>query len=228
MEGSTVDIIANLDNIRKEIPDGVKLVAVSKTKPAEVVMIAYNQGQRIFGENKIQELTYKHESLPKDIEWHMIGHLQTNKVKYIAGFISLVHSVDSFKLLKQINKEAKKKERVVDCLLQVKIAKEETKFGLDFNGVTSILGSEEFATYENVRVRGLMGMASNSENIDEVRGEFKKLKETFVQIKLEYFKDKDYFSEISMGMSHDFPIAIEEGATLVRVGSSIFGERNYV
>jgi PLP dependent protein len=220
-------IAENIQEIKSKLPATIKLVAVSKTKPIEDIQDAYNGGQRIFGENKIQELVYKHESLPEDIQWHMIGHLQTNKVKYIAGFISLIHSVDSIKLLRNINKEAAKNNRVIDCLLQVKIASEDSKFGLDKGQLDDFLQLEEFKSFENIRIIGLMGMATFSYDQEQIRNEFKVLKEIFTHVKSSYYKDANYFSEISMGMSDDYIIAIEEGSTMIRVGSSIFGKRNY-
>ena len=209
------------------IPKDVKIVAVSKTISNEGIEEIYNCGQKTFGENKVQELTGKAESLPDDIEWHMIGHLQSNKVKFIAPFISMVHSIDSFKLLISLNKEAKKNQRIIDCLFQVYIAEEETKFGFSENEVRSILDSTEFNKLENIRINGLMGMASFTEDTKKVREEFKSLKVFFDTLKKQYFQNFDYFAELSMGMSSDYKIAIQEGATMIRVGSLIFGERNY-
>jgi pyridoxal phosphate enzyme (YggS family) len=200
-------------------------VAVSKTKPIEDLQEAYNAGQRIFGENQVQELADKYEKLPKDIQWHLIGHLQTNKVKYIAPFISLIHSVDSIKLLQEINKQAQKNNRVIDCLLQIYIADEETKYGLGFDEVIELLESQEFTELENIRIVGLMGIATNSENQKQIKEEFYELNTLFKGIKISYFKNQDYFKELSMGMSADYKIAIEQGSTLVRIGSDIFGER---
>ncbi len=220
-------IADNISKIKENLPEGVTLVAVSKTKPPEDIQEAYNGGQRVFGENKIQELVYKQECLPGDILWHMIGHLQTNKVKYIAGFISLIHSVDSIKLLKTINKEADKHNRVIDCLLQVKIAKEITKFGLHEKEVFDLLGSDEYKELKNVRVVGLMGMATYTDNETQIRTEFSSLQKIFQRVKAEYFQNNDYFSEISMGMSKDYLVAVNEGSTLIRVGSGIFGQRVY-
>ncbi len=215
----------NLDTIRQTIPTNVTLIAVSKTKPVEVVMEAYDAGQRIFGENKVQEMTDKHEKMPKDIQWHLIGHLQSNKVKYIAPFVSLIHSVDSIKLLAEINKEAKKNNRIINCLLQFHIAQEETKFGLSIEEATDILKSKEFVEMENVSVVGIMGMASFTDDQEVVRQEFRTLEHYFQILKSHFFKFNDHFKEISMGMSGDYLIAIEEGSTMVRVGSSIFGSR---
>jgi PLP dependent protein len=216
----------NLDKIKSGIPENVKLVAISKTKPNEELMLAYNAGQRVFGENKVQEITNKSESLPKDIEWHFVGHLQTNKVKYLAPFVDLLHSVDSLKLLAEINKRAKSANRTIDCLLQIYIAEEESKFGLDLEETKAIVNSQQFAEFENVRVVGVMGMATFTEDEDQIRKEFKNLKNTFDCLKENYFADKAYFKEISMGMTNDYPIAIEEGATMIRIGSAIFGARN--
>jgi len=220
-------IQSNLQTIKSELPLQVRLVAISKTHPVDVVMEAYNAGQRVFGENKVQEMVSKYELMPKDIEWHLVGHLQTNKVKYIAPFVSLIHSVDSLKLLSVINKEAEKNNRVIDCLLQMYIASEETKFGLSHEELEEILKSSEYQAMKNIRVVGLMGMASFSDNMNIVRGEFKNLATIFKQAKEIYFTDKPWFKELSMGMSSDYKIAIEEGSTMVRVGSSIFGHRNY-
>jgi pyridoxal phosphate enzyme (YggS family) len=217
----------NLASVKSRIPTGVKLVAVSKTKPIEAIMEAYGAGQVVFGENKPQELTQKWNLLPKDIEWHMIGHLQTNKVKYIAPFVSLIHSVDSVRLLATVDKEAAKNGRVIDCLFQQHIAKEETKFGFSTEELEEFLSSGELAQYPNVRIVGVMGMATFTEDESIVRQEFRELRESFVRLKQQFFAEADYFKEISMGMSDDYQIAIEEGSTLVRVGSAIFGERSY-
>ena len=217
----------NLEKIRATLPKSVTLVAVSKTKPISDLQEAYDAGQRIFGENHALEMRDKHEALPKDIQWHFIGHLQTNKIKYIIPFVTLIHSIDSANLLEAVNKEAKKHDRVVDCLLQFHIAQEQTKFGLDMEEAKQLLGSEDFKAMENIRICGVMGMATFTEDMDEVRKEFKHLKEIFDTLKNEYFANQSQFKEISMGMSDDYPIAVEEGATLVRVGSKIFGARNY-
>jgi len=218
----------NISVLKKEIPAHVKLIAVSKTKPVDDLMEAYNAGQRIFGENKAQELINKQPQLPSDIEWHFIGHMQTNKVKYIAPFISLIESVDSLKLLKEINKQALKNERVIDCLIQFHIAREDTKFGLSAEETEALLNAEEYALMKNVRITGIMGMATFTDDKEQLRQEFKSLKSYFNWLKLNYFKEIDSFKEISMGMSGDYKIAIEEGSTMVRVGSAIFGERNYI
>jgi len=218
------DIISFL----KAIPTGIKVVAVSKTKPVEDILKVYSTGHKIFGENRVQELTTKYEQLPRDIEWHLIGHLQSNKVKYIAKFIHLIHSVDSLKLLLTINQEAIKSERIIDVLFQIYIAREETKFGLDKAELLELLESPEFETLKNVRVRGLMGIASFTEDMNQVRSEFRQLKDIFDICKHAYFGEDSNFSELSMGMSGDYKIAIEEGATIIRVGSLLFGERNYL
>lgn len=217
----------NLEKIRATVPEGVTLVAVSKTKPISDLQEAYDAGQRIFGENYPQEMRDKHEVLPQDIQWHFIGHLQTNKIKYIIPYVTLIHSIDTANLLEAVNKEAKKHDRVVDCLLQFHIALEETKFGLDLDEARQLLDSEVFKQMENVCICGVMGMGTFTDNMDEVRKEFKHLKSIFETLKKDYFANQPQFKEISMGMSEDYPIAIEEGATLIRVGSKIFGARVY-
>lgn len=214
----------NLTEFKNKLKKDITLVAVSKTKPVSDIQEAYDAGHRIFGENKIQEMVGKYEELPKDIKWHMIGHLQSNKVKYMAHFVDLIHGVDSFKTLKEINKQALKHDRVIACLLQAKIAKEETKFGLSFEEIENILQSDEFNNLKNINVVGLMGMASFSDDQAMVSKEFESLK-------LYYDKciQKDYkFSVLSMGMSGDYQIAIENGSNMIRVGSAIFGARNYI
>lgn len=222
-----MDLKTIISNFKAELPQGVNLVAVSKTHPLEVVMEAYIAGQRKFGENRVQELLSKAEVLPKDIEWHLIGHLQTNKVKYIVPFISLIHSIDSFKLLKEVNKEAAKCNRLVDCLLQVYIANEETKFGLSDSELFELLSNSEFHNFKNCRIVGLMGMATFTNDQNQIRSEFKHLKELFEKSKEKFSFLNPHFKELSMGMSSDFDIAIEEGSTLIRVGSAIFGDREY-
>ncbi len=217
-----------LTSIKEALPATVTLVAVSKTKPNDAILRAYNTGQRIFGENKVQELVQKYEELPQDIKWHFIGHLQTNKVKYIAPFVSLIHAVDSLKLLKVINKEAQKCNRVINCLLQCKIADEDTKFGLSISDIQTLLLSLKDSPLEHINIKGVMGMATNTENSDQVKKEFKYLYDLFKKLKVDYFQGKPDFEVISMGMSHDYKLAIEEGSTMVRIGSSIFGERNYL
>ena len=222
-----MDIVENLKKIRSSVPDNVVLVAVSKTKPATMVQELYDAGQLDFGENKVQDLAAKAEALPSGIRWHMIGHLQTNKVKYIASFVYMIHAVDSLKLLQTINKEGEKNSRVIDCLLQVHIAEEETKFGLSESELIHLLESEAIVELKNVRIRGLMGMATFTEDSDQVKKEFRNLKRIFELVKASFFLSQDSFSELSMGMSGDYELAIEEGSTMVRVGSSIFGPRNY-
>jgi hypothetical protein len=217
----------NLEKIKATLPDSVTLVAVSKTKPVSDVQEAYDAGQRVFGENHALEMRDKHEVLPGDIQWHFIGHLQTNKIKYIISYVTLIHSIDTANLLEAVNKEAKKHDRVVDCLLQFHIAQEETKFGLDVDEARQLLDSEAFKSMENVRICGVMGMATFTDDEAQIRKEFKHLREIFEMLKKDYFADQPQFKEISMGMSDDYPIAIEEGATLIRVGSKIFGARKY-
>ena len=215
-----------LKTIQSTLVEGVTLVAVSKTKPNEAILEAYEVGQRIFGENKVQELVAKFEDLPKDIEWHMIGHLQTNKVKYIAPFIHLIHSIDSIKLLKEVNKEAKKNNRTIKCLLQFHIAQETTKFGFSLEEVKDFLSSDEFIELNNIELCGVMGMATFSYNKELVRDEFQLLHNIFHILKSHYFKFNPAFKEISMGMSDDYQLAMEEGSTMVRIGSTLFGGRN--
>lgn len=214
----------NLIEFKKNIPEEVTLVAVSKTKPISDIMEAYEAGQRVFGENKIQEMVNKYDELPKDILWHMIGHLQSNKVKYMAHFVDLIHGVDKFKTLKEINKQAQKHNRIINCLLQAKIAKEETKFGMSFKGIEEILQSDALAELKNIKITGLMGMASFSSNDKEVSDEFKSLKTFFDKL-----NDSGYqLSVLSMGMSGDYQLAIDNGSNMIRVGSAIFGSRNYI
>ena len=217
----------NLNIVRATVPSNVTLIAVSKTKPVSDLQEAYDAGQRIFGENKALEMRDKHQVLPNDIQWHFIGHLQTNKIKYIAPFVTLIHAIDSLFLLEAVNKEAVKNSRVIDCLLQFHIAQEDTKFGLDIEEAKALLESDSFKDLKNINIVGVMGMATFTDAADQVRNEFKNLKNIFDTLKENYFRDKDSFKEISMGMSDDYPIAIEEGATMVRVGSKIFGARNY-
>ena len=217
----------NLNKVRATIPSNVTLIAVSKTKPIADLQEAYDAGQRIFGENKALEMRDKHQELPKDIQWHFIGHLQTNKIKYIAPFVTLIHSIDSASLLEAVNKEAVKNNRIIDCLLQFHITQEDTKFGLDVEEAINMLNSDNFKNLKNINIVGVMGMATFTDDVNQVRNEFKSLKNIFDTLKDGYFKDNDSFKEISMGMSDDYSIAIEEGATMVRVGSKIFGARNY-
>jgi pyridoxal phosphate enzyme (YggS family) len=218
-------IKAHLEEIRSSLPDSTVLIAVSKTHPIERIMEAYEAGQRDFGENKVQELVEKYEVLPKDIRWHMIGHLQSNKVKYIAPFVYLIHGVDSFNLLKEINKQGIKNERQIACLLQFHIAQEDTKFGLSLEEAKALLDGPEFYLLNHVRICGVMGMATFTENTAQIRKEFQSLHAIYQQLKSSYFSSNAEFKEISMGMSDDYPIAIEEGSTLIRVGSKIFGKR---
>jgi pyridoxal phosphate enzyme (YggS family) len=217
-------IAQNIQEIEKQLQNRARLIAVTKTKPVEMLEETYQTGFRRFGENKVQEMTAKHDILPKDIEWHMIGHLQSNKVKYIAPYVSMIHSVDQFKLLKEINKEGRKNNRVINCLLQIFIAQEETKFGLSETEATEILESAELTALSNIKIVGLMGMASNTDNDEQVRSEFRHLKTLFESFK-KYEKENVQMLELSMGMSGDYPVAVEEGSTLVRVGSAIFGAR---
>ncbi|MEJ6736376.1 MAG: YggS family pyridoxal phosphate-dependent enzyme [Flavobacteriales bacterium] len=212
-----MSIPQNIQKIKREIPETATLVAVSKTKPNQAIQEAYDSGQRVFGENKVQELVQKYEDLPKDIEWHLIGHLQTNKVKYIALFVNMIHAVDSMKLLKEINKQARKNERVINCLLQIKIAEEESKFGLSKTETENILNSEEIKQLTNIKIAGFMGMASNSSDKSQIKEEFNSLHI--------FFKQHPQLTILSMGMSNDYKIAIQEGSTMIRVGSTIFGRR---
>jgi PLP dependent protein len=221
-----MSIKENLNQIKSTLPEYVTLVAVSKTKPVSDLMEAYNAGQRIFGENKIQEMAEKHEVMPKDIQWHMIGHVQSNKVKYMAEFVSLIHGVDNFKLLEEVNKQAKKHHRIIDCLLQIKIAEEDSKFGMSSEEASEILKSEAFSNLKNIQITGVMGMATFTENENQIKTEFTLLKTIFNDLKsLETFNFKP--KTISMGMSGDYQLAISCGSNMIRVGSSIFGERNY-
>lgn len=216
-------ISENLKNLKSKLPNEVTLIAVSKTKPVLDLMQAYNAGHKVFGENKVQEMESKWQEMPKDIQWHMIGHLQRNKVKYIAPFVSLIHAVDSLRLLKEINKQAKRNERVIDCLLQIKIAEEDSKFGMDIADATALLNSEELQNFKNVKIVGLMGMATFTDDEKQISQEFQRLKKVFDQFKIE----KSELKILSMGMSGDYKIAIENGSNMVRIGSAIFGERNY-
>ncbi len=220
-------IAKNLQKIKSTLPENVTLVAVSKTKPVEDLQEAYNAGQRIFGENKIQEMVSKFDVLPKDIKWHMIGHLQRNKVKYMAHFVDLIHGVDSFKTLKEIDKQAKKHNRIINCLLQARIAKEETKFGLSFNDIASIISSEEIKELKNINIVGFMGMATFTDDQNQLKEEFLSLKNFFDSQQLKTETKNCKLDVLSMGMSGDYQLAIENGSTMIRVGSSIFGSRNY-
>src|SRR5690606_4396087 len=216
-------IAENLQNIKNNLPENTTLIAVSKTKSIEEIMEAYDAGQRVFGENKVQELVGKQEKLPEDIQWHMIGHLQRNKVKYIAPFVSLIHAVDSVKLLKEINKHGKKHQRKIDCLLPIKIAEEESKFGSDIAAAEKILNSEEVKSMEQVTINGLMGMATFTDDTNQIRKEFGYLKKEFDRLSASY----SCLKILSMGMSGDYQIALEQGSNMIRIGSAIFGERNY-
>jgi PLP dependent protein len=216
-------IVENLEKIKKEIPKEVDIIAVSKTKPVYLISEAYKSGHKIFGENKVQEMLEKWEKLPKDIEWHLIGHLQTNKIKYIVPFVHLIHSVDSEKLLSEINKQAAKQNRTVKCLLQVYIAKEETKFGMDEQELENIINVNPEKKYPFIKICGLMGMASFTDNEQQIRNEFRLLKNLFKKTKVAF--PKEYFNILSMGMSGDYKTAIEEGSNMIRVGSAIFGSR---
>lgn len=218
-----MNIAENIKKIKAEIPEDVTLVAISKTKPENDILEAYETGHRIFGENKIQEMAEKWEKLPKDIKWHMVGHVQRNKVKYMAEFVDLIHAADSLKLLKEIEKQAKKFDRTINCLLQIKIAEEDSKYGLDVEEAENIMQSEFFRKMTHVKVVGLMGMATFTENEEKIKEEFSYLKTTFDAMKSRY----NSFTTLSMGMSGDYRIAVDCGSTMVRVGSSIFGERNY-
>ena len=218
-----MSIAENIKKVLNELPQGVQLVAVSKFHPNEAIEEAYSAGQRVFGESKVQEMTAKYESLPKDIEWHFIGHLQTNKIKYIIPYVALIHGVDSYKLLTEINKQAAKAERTVNCLLQLHIAQEETKFGFSFDECREMLAANEWKQFKNIRICGLMGMATNTDNTEQIKAEFCSLSSFFQEVKATWFADAEWFRELSMGMSHDYHEAIAAGSTLVRVGSKIFG-----
>lgn len=222
-----MDIQQNLKEVLADIPQQVRLVAVSKFHPKEAIEAAYTAGQRIFGESKVQELEEKYASLPKDIEWHFIGHLQTNKVKYIAPYIAMIHAVDTYKLLAEIDRQAAKAGRTISCLLEIHIAQEESKYGFSLQECRDMLDEGSWKGLKNIRICGLMGMATYTDDTDQIRNEFKTLHDFFLKLKQKHFQDTDSFKEISMGMSHDYQLAIEEGSTLVRIGSKIFGERNY-
>ena len=222
-----MSIAENIKKVLDELPQGVQLVAVSKFHPNEAIEEAYSAGQRVFGESKVQEMTAKYESLPKDIEWHFIGHLQTNKIKYIIPYVALIHGVDSYKLLTEINKQAAKAERTVNCLLQLHIAQEETKFGFSFDECREMLAANEWKQLKNIRICGLMGMATNTDDNEQIKKEFCSLSSFFKEVKDSWFADTEAFRELSMGMSHDYHQAIAAGSTLIRVGSKIFGDRTY-
>ncbi|MGZ3756655.1 MAG: YggS family pyridoxal phosphate-dependent enzyme [Mucilaginibacter sp.] len=221
-----MSIADNIKSLKNEtVPNKVTLIAVSKTKPVPDILEAYQAGQRLFGENMVQELVEKQEQLPADIQWHLIGHLQSNKVKYIAPFISMIQSVDSLKLLQEINRHAEKNNRVIDCLLQIYIADEETKYGLGFDEAIELLRSDEYAALKNIRVRGLMGIATNTDIEKQIKEEYYELKTFFDGIKLSFFRKEASFDTLSMGMSGDYKLAIEQGSNMIRVGSTIFGSR---
>jgi len=222
-----MSIQKNLNHIKSQLPDHVTLVAVSKTKPVSDLLLAYNAGQRIFGENKIQEMVDKHVQLPEDIEWHMIGHVQSNKVKYMAPFVNLIHGVNSIKLLKEINKQAKKNDRIINCLLQIKIASEDSKFGLSPDGALNLITSDIFSELEHIKIQGVMGMSTFTNDQTQVKKEFDLLKSTFESLKKNEASNLK-LETVSMGMSGDFKLAIDCGSTMVRVGSSIFGLRTYI
>jgi len=217
-----VNIKQNIEKVKQTLPESVELVAISKTKSNETIMEAYNAGHRVFGENRTDELERKYEALPEDIQWHMVGHLQRRKVRDIAPFVSMIHSVDTPRLLREINNRAKLNERVIDCLLQMKIAEEDTKYGMDATQIKELLKSEDYAQYENIRVRGLMAMATFTDDKEQIGREFKTIQNLYNEL-----KEEQGFDVLSIGMSGDYPIAIENGSTMVRVGSAIFGEREY-
>lgn len=221
------EIATHIAQLKKQLPEDVKLLAVSKYHPKEAIMEAYEAGQRLFGESRVQEMTEKWESLPKDIEWHFIGHIQTNKIKYMIPYVSLIHGVDSLYLLSEINKKAQKVNRVVCCLLQLHVAKEETKFGFTFDECREMLTDGAWKDLKNIQITGIMAMASNTDDETVVRQEFHSVNSFFQEIKANYFATQNEFCEVSMGMSHDYPLAIEEGSTLIRVGTFIFGDRVY-
>ena len=222
-----MNIADNLQQVLNELPEGVRLVAVSKFHPNEAIEEAYRSGQRVFGESKVQEMTAKYESLPKDIEWHFIGHQQTNKIKYIVPYVALIHGIDSYKLLVEVNKQAEKAGKVVNCLLQLHIAEEETKFGFSFDECRDMLAEGEWKTLSNIQLCGLMGMATNTDDNEQIKKEFCSLSSFFKEVKDSWFADTEAFRELSMGMSHDYHQAIAAGSTLIRVGSKIFGDRTY-
>lgn len=220
-------IAEQISRLQQELPEGVSLLAISKYQPIEALQEAYDAGQRMFGENHIQEMAAKAAALPKDIAWHFTGHVQTNKIKYMAPFVSLIHAVDSFRLLREINKHAAKHERCIDCLLQIHIAQEETKYGLSVDECRQLLANEPWRELQHIRITGLMTMGSNTDDLEQVRNEFRKIKQLFDELKSTYFVDEPSFCQLSEGMTDDYPIAIEEGSTIVRIGSMIFGERKY-
>ena len=220
-----MSVAEQITRLQKELPEGVNLLAISKYQPIEAIQEAYDAGQRMFGENHIQEMAAKAAALPKDIQWHFTGHVQTNKIKYMAPFVNLIHAVDSFRLLREIDKHAAKHERCIDCLLQIHIAQEDTKYGLSVDECRQLLTNEPWRELEHVRITGLMAMGSNTDDMEQVRNEFKQIKNLFDELKEKYFPDEPSFCQISEGMTDDYPIAIEEGSNIVRIGSMIFGER---
>lgn len=220
-----MSVAEQITRLQKKLPEGVNLLAISKYQPIEAIQEAYDAGQRMFGENHIQEMAAKAAALPKDIQWHFTGHVQTNKIKYMAPFVNLIHAVDSFRLLREIDKHAAKHERRIDCLLQIHIAQEDTKYGLSVDECRQLLTNEPWRELEHVRITGLMAMGSNTDDMEQVRNEFKQIKNLFDELKEKYFPDEPSFCQISEGMTDDYPIAIEEGSNIVRIGSMIFGER---
>lgn len=220
-----MSVAEQITRLQKELPEGISLLAISKYQPIEAIQEAYDAGQRMFGENHIQEMAAKAAALPKDIQWHFTGHVQTNKIKYMAPFVSLVHAVDSFRLLREIDKHAAKHERRIDCLLQIHIAQEDTKYGLTVDECRQLLANEPWRELEHVRITGLMAMGSNTDDMEQVRHEFRQIKGLFDELKEKHFANEPSFSQLSEGMTDDYPIAIEEGSTIVRIGSMIFGER---
>ena len=222
-----MSIASSIQQLRSSLPEGVNLLAISKYQPLEALQDAYDAGQRMFGENHIQEMAAKAAALPKDIEWHFTGHVQTNKIKYMAPFVSLIHAVDSFRLLREIDKHAAKHNRVIDCLLQIHIAQEETKYGLTIDECRQLLTTEPWRELQHVRITGLMAMGSNTDDMNQVRSEFRQMKQLFDELKTTYFANEPSFCQLSEGMTDDYPIAIEEGSTIVRIGSMIFGSRGY-
>ncbi len=222
-----MSIASQIQQLRSSLPEGVSLLAISKYQPIEALQEAYDAGQRLFGENHIQEMAAKAAVLPKDIEWHFTGHVQTNKIKYMAPFVSLIHAIDSFRLLREIDKHAAKHNRVIDCLLQIHIAQEETKYGLTMEECRQLLATEPWRELQHIRITGLMAMGSNTDDMDQVRSEFRQMSHLFEELKTTYFADESSFAQLSEGMTDDYPIAIEEGSTIVRIGSMIFGNRGY-
>ena len=223
-----MSIAQSIQALHSSLPQGVSLLAISKYQPIEALQEAYDAGQRMFGENHILEMTAKAEALPKDIEWHFTGHVQTNKIKYMAPFVSLIHAVDSYRLLREIDKHAAKHNRRIDCLLQIHIAQEDTKYGLTIEECRTLLATEPWRELQHVRIVGLMAMGSNTEDMEQVRGEFRQMKMLFDELKSTYFAEEPSFCQLSEGMTDDYPIAIEEGSAIVRIGSLIFGERTYL